>query len=59
MWNGNAMTQTRRAQFLPRKQTVEHHAAGYALVVLEQQSSLLEQTLLAGDIQIQHDVRQW
>ena len=50
MWNGNTMTKTRRAKFLPRKQTVEHHASGYALVILEQQSSLLEQTLLAGDI---------
>src|SRR3990172_7598428 len=57
MRNGHALAQTRRAQALAREQAVEHDAAPYALVVLEQQAGLLEHALLAGDIQIQKDVR--
>src|SRR5262249_27541761 len=48
--------QTCGAQPLPGKQAVEHQAAGYALVVLEQQAGLLEQALLAGDVLVEDDV---
>ena len=55
--DGDALAQPGRAQLLAGEQAVENLAAGDAVVVLEQQADLLEHALLAGDVEIDQDVR--
>src|SRR5215467_6734561 len=55
--NGDSLTESRGPEALAREKTVEHEASCDALIVLEQQPGLLEHALLAGDIQVQKDVR--
>jgi len=55
--DGDTLTQPRGAEALAREQAVEHQASRDALIVLEQQPRLLEHALLAGDIQVEKDVR--
>src|SRR5882762_2853019 len=50
--DGHALAQPRGAEALAREQAVEHQAAGDAVVILEQQPCLLEQALLARDLQV-------
>jgi hypothetical protein len=52
-----AMPWPGRAQPLAREQRVKHLAAADAECILEQQSDVLEHPFLAGDIQIENDVR--
>src|SRR6267378_2630173 len=55
--NGDSLPQPGGAEALPGEQAVEYEASRDALVVLEQQPGLLEHALLAGDIQVEKDVR--
>src|SRR5713101_2145796 len=55
--NGDPLPQPRRAQTLAGEQAVEHQAPRHPLVVLEQESGLLEHAFLARHIQVEKDVR--
>ena len=54
--DGNPQAQPGRAEFFPGEQAVEDGTAGDSLMVLEKQSGVLEDTFLARDIKIKHDV---
>lgn len=53
---GNAMSERGRAKAFACKQAIEYRHAGKAVMVLEQESSMLEGSLLTGGWQIQHHV---
>src|SRR5262245_15977358 len=54
--DGDALAEAGRAELLAREQAVEHGAAGERVVVLEQQTRLLEQELLARCLQVDEHV---
>src|SRR5258706_1619553 len=54
--NGDPMAEAGRAEALAREQAVENETPRDALVVLDNQSRLLEHALLARHVQIQEDV---
>src|SRR5581483_9556981 len=54
--DGDAVTEPGGTEALARKQAVEDEGARDSLVVLEQQTRLLEHALLAGDVEIENDV---
>jgi hypothetical protein len=56
MRNGDALTETRGAQFFPGEQAVENLTPGDALIVLEQQASLFEYAFLATGLETEADV---
>jgi hypothetical protein len=56
MRDGNAAAQAGRPQLFPREQAVEYLAARDLVIVLEEQPDLLEQALLAADLEVQRDV---
>ena len=57
--DGDALPQSGRTQAFAGEQAVEDRAAGDALVVLEQQSCLFEDALLAARVEVDHHVGQW
>ena len=57
--NGHTLAESGGAEFFPRKQTVENLAARDILVILEQQSGVLENPLLAADVEIDHHILHW
>ena len=56
MRDGYALAEAGRAEFLPRKQAVEYHAAADVVVVFEQQAGAFEHTLFAADVKIKQDI---
>ena len=54
--NRHALSEAGGTQFFTRKQAVKDEAAGNGLVVLEQQSGLLEYALLARDFEVKNDI---
>src|SRR6185503_7451223 len=56
MRDRDALAEPGRAQLFARKQAIEDHAAADAVVVLEQQSGLLEQALFARRLQVEQHV---
>lgn len=56
MGNGDAFTETGRAEALARKKIVGDDTAANAVLVLEDQARLLEYTFLAGDGQSEDDI---
>src|SRR6185436_117926 len=56
MRDRHALAEAGGAEALAREQAVEHHAARDRVLVLEQQAGLLEQALLARDLQIESDM---
>src|SRR5262245_35076131 len=53
----HALAEPGGTEALAREEAVEHHAAGDALVVLEQEPHLLEHPLLAARLGVEDDVR--
>ena len=56
MRNGHPLAKAGGAQFFPGKQAVENFTAGDAVGVFDKEAHLLEDALLAGDIQVRDDV---
>src|SRR5512134_795898 len=54
--NGDAAAEPGGPELLPREQAVENQAARDLVVVLEEEPHLLEQALLAADLEVQHHV---
>ena len=54
--NGNSLSETGRAELFSGKQAVEDRAAGNSVGILEEQADVLEQALLAGDLDVEQDV---
>src|SRR5262245_15122348 len=54
---GDALSQAGGAQLFAGEQTVEYLAAGDVVIVLEEQSDLLENALLAAGVELQNDIR--
>jgi hypothetical protein len=55
--DGDAPAKTCRAKFFSCKQAVEYLTAGYAVVVFNQQPDLFKHPFLAGNVEVEHDVR--
>ena len=57
--NGDSLTEAGGTEAFAGEQAVENQAAGDALMILEQQAGLFENTLLAAGVEIDHHIGEW